>query len=300
MRALLASRNAVAGLVILACFALLALLGPLLVADPTAYVGVPLSPPSAQHWLGTTGQGQDVLAQTIAGARTTLAVAFAVGFAVVLIGALVGTAAGYFGGWVDDALSLVINVFLIMPGLPLIVVVAAYLPTGTSTIAAVLVFTGWAWGARVVRAQALALRERDFVHAAVVAGEGHLRIIVAEILPNMMSLLVSSFIGATLYAIGAQVGLEFLGLGDVSAITWGTNLYWASNDAALLTGSWWTFVPTGVGIALVGMALVMINGAIDELGDPRLRRHRALDGAARRAGVRLGAATPVLRRDDRD
>jgi peptide/nickel transport system permease protein len=297
MRGLLSHRRAVVGLAILACFLVIAAFGPLFVGDPTAYVGVPLDPPSAEHWLGTTGQGQDVLAQTVAGARTTLLIGFIVGFTVIAIGALIGTAAGFFGGRVDDALSLLINVFLIMPGLPLIVVIAAYLPAGPVTIAFVLIFTGWAWGARVIRSQTLSLRGRDFVAAARVSGESSLRIVVFEILPNMSSLLVSSFIGATIYAIGAQVGLEFLGLGDVSQVTWGTNLYWASNDAALLTGSWWTFVPTGACVALVGFALAMVNGAIDEIGNPRLRAEPRFDRALQRAGLRPGGATPVLRRD---
>lgn len=127
--------------------------------------------------------------------------------------------------------------------MPLAIVIAAYLPSGPFTVALVLVVTGWAWNARVLRAQALALRRADFVAAAIVAGELDIRILMAEILPNMMSVLVAQVIGSTVYAIGAQVGLEFLGLGDVSRVTWGTMLYWAQNDSALLTGSWWTFVP---------------------------------------------------------
>jgi len=269
---LLRHTSARIGLGILAVFAVVVAVGPWLVGDPTAYVGLPLEPPSAAHWLGTTGQGQDVLAQTVVGARTTLLVGFVVGFVVVLIGGVIGTAAGYFGGLVDDLLSLVINVFLIMPGLPLIVVIAAYMPAGATTIGIVLIVTGWAWGARVIRSQALSLRDREFTAAAIVSGESHLRIIAWEILPNMGSLLVSSFIGATVYSIGAQVGLEFLGLGDGSQVTWGTNLYWASNDAALLTGSWWTFVPTGLCIALVGFGLTLVNRAIDEIANPRLRQ----------------------------
>ncbi|MCA9639793.1 MAG: ABC transporter permease, partial [Myxococcales bacterium] len=215
-------------------------------------------------------------------------------FGVVAIGAVVGTAAGFFGGFIDDALSLLINVFLIMPGLPLMVVIAAYLPPGPVTIAWVLIFTGWAWGARVIRSQTLALRNKDFVSAAIVCGEHPLRIILWEILPNQSGLLVSSFIGATIYAIGAQVGLEFLGLGDVSQVTWGTNLYWASNDAALLTGSWWTFVPTGLCVALVGLALGLLNNAIDELSNPRLKRENAYERRMREAGVTSGGATAVL------
>jgi peptide/nickel transport system permease protein len=275
MRGLLQHRRAVVGLAILGAFVVIALIGALFVGDASAPVALPLSPPSWEHPFGTTGQGQDVLAQTVAGAGTSLAIGFTVGLAQVAIGALIGTAAGYFGGWVDDVLTTFTNVFLVMPGLPLMVIIAAYFPAGATTIALVLIITGWAWSARVIRAQALALRNKDFVQAAIVGGESHLRVIVAELMPNMISLLASACIGATLYAIGAEVALEFLGLGDVSQVTWGSNLYWASNDSALLTGSWWTFVPTGTCVALVGLALAMVNGAIDEVGNPRLADHRA-------------------------
>jgi peptide/nickel transport system permease protein len=287
------SPKALAGLAILGFFAVAALLAPLLFDDPTAPVGLPLMPPSWSHWLGTTGQGQDVLAQTLFGARTSLLVGFVVGFSVVAIGALIGGIAGYAGGRIDELLGFLVNVFLIMPGLPLMVVIAAYLPTGPVTIAVALVLTGWAWTARVIRAQTLALRERDFVLAAVLAGESSWRILVMEILPNMSSLLVSCFIGATLYAIGAEVGLEFVGLGDVGQVTWGSNLYWASNDAALLTRSWWTFVPTGFSIALVGFSLGLLNHAIDEHSNPRLRTHKLFDSHARARDAERSADAPT-------
>ena len=211
---------------------------------------------------------------------------FGTGLLVVLLGALIGGAAGYFGGRVDDLLSLLINVFLVMPGLPLMVVLAAWLPAGPLTMMGVMVLTGWSWNARVLRSQVLTLRRKDFVAAAVVSGEPAWRVIVVEILPNMASLLGSSFIGATVYAIGAQVGLEFLGLGDLSIVTWGTNLYWASNDAALLTGSWWTFIPTGLGIALTGFSLTLVNFGIDEVTNPRLAATRDTAGPP--------VSTPVL------
>jgi len=296
IRALWRHRRARIGVGVLGAFALIAAFGPLLVGDPSAPVAIPLSPPSAEHWFGTTGQGQDVLAQTIAGARTSLLIGFIVGLAQVAIGGLIGTAAGYFRGWADDALSMLVNVFLIMPGLPLMVIIAAYLPAGSTTIALVLIVTGWAWSARVIRAQTLSLREKDFVMAATVSGESHFRIVAFEIMPNMTSLLASAFIGATIYAIGAEVALEFLGLGDVSHVTWGTNLYWASNDSALLTGAWWTYVPTGTCVALVGFALAMINNAIDELGNPRLQSQKAFAAELQQHGVEAGVSTPVLRR----
>jgi len=297
-RQLLRNKKATVGLVIVALFVVLALVAPLLVRDPTAFLAVPLAPPSAEYWLGTTGQGQDVFAQTLYGARTSLWVGFAVGFAVIVIGTGVGLAAGYFGGYVDDVLTTLINVFLIMPGLPLAVVLAAYLPAGPLTLAFVLIVTSWSWHARVVRAQTLSLRHKDFVNAAIVGGESHARIMFLEILPNMTSLIASGFIGATVYAIGAQVGLEFLGLGDVGVVTWGTNLYWAANNQALLTESWWTIVPTGLAIALVGFSLVMINFAIDEVTNPRLKAESSWAKTLKAAEIAPGFSTPVIRSRD--
>jgi peptide/nickel transport system permease protein len=294
MDAIRRDRKASVGALILLLFALLAVAGPLLVGDPTALLAVPLQPPSAAHWLGTTGQGQDVLAQTVVGTRVSLAIGFGVGILVVLVGSMVGVVAGYFGGRVDGMLSLLFNVFLVIPALPLAIVLAAYLPSGPLTVATVLVFTGWAWNARVVRGQTLSLRRRDFVLASVVSGESSLRIITREILPNMTSLLVAQVIGSSVYAIGALVGLEFLGLGDVSSVTWGTNLYWASNDSALLTGAWWTYVPTGVCVALVGFGLVMLNSGFDEITNPRLQMERAWRGYLAAAGQPATRSTPVV------
>jgi peptide/nickel transport system permease protein len=288
--ALLRDRRAALGAALLALFGLLAALGPALVGE---FVARPFTPPSAAHWLGTTGRGQDVLAQTVAGARPTLATGLVVGLGVVLLGLAVGATAGYLGGRVDDLLSLLINVSLVIPGLPLLVVVGAYLSAGPATIALVLVLTGWAWTARVLRAQTMALSAREFVAAAVVSGEGRLRILAVEILPNMLPLIASCFVGAVLYAIAAQVGLEFIGLGDVDRITWGTALYWARNDAALITDSWWVFVPAGACVGLVGVALALVNGTLDELAHPRLRLPGAYHRRVSRV-VRADLPTPVV------
>ena len=287
-------KKAAIGAAILAVFAFLAIFGPLLVGDPGELVGVPLQSPSVEHWLGTNGQGQDMLAQVVVGTRSSLVIGFSVGIFVVLIGALVGVSAGYFGKRVDAFLSLLFNVFLVLPGLPLAIVIAAYLPSSPFTLAMVLIVTGWAWNARVIRAQTLALRKRDFVSAAVVAGESNWRIITQEILPTMTSLLVSQVIGSTIYAIGAQVGLEFLGLGDLSGYTWGTVLYWAQNDSALLTGAWWTFAPVGLCVALVGFALTMLNSGFDELTNPRLQLERVWRKHLKQEGVDASRSTPVV------
>jgi peptide/nickel transport system permease protein len=292
LRRLLSQKKSVWGFSILLLFIVMAILGPLFTQDPKAFLGTPLQPPGAEYLLGTTGQGQDVWAQMIVGARHSLFSALAIGAATTLIGVLLGLAAAFWGGVVDEVISLFTNVFLVIPGLPLAIVVAAYLPSGQITIALVLIATGWAWNARVFRAQALSLRQRDFISAAIVGGESSLRLMFFEILPNMAPLLLSTFLGAVIYALGAQVGLEFLGLGDISAITWGTNLYWASNDAALMTESWWTFVPTGLCIALVGFSLALLNFAIDEIADPRLQVQKVW---RRRVGRSEPGLTPVVR-----
>lgn len=294
LRPLFTNRKALAGLGLVGTFLLMAVVGPWIVGDPLEFVGKPHEAPSWQHWFGTTGQGQDVFRQTIVGARPTLAVGFIAGAAVVGLGALIGGIAGFFGGRADDALSLLTNVSLLMPGLPLMVVLAAFLPPGPVTITIVLVVTGWAWNARVLRSQVMALRGRDFVAAAIVAGESPLRIVAVEILPNLGSLLTSAFMGACIYSIGAQVGLEFLGLGDVGAVTWGTALYWAANDAALLTGAWWTFAPAGLCVALVGFGLTLINFGIDEISNPRLAAHSAWQALVDEPE---DGVTPVVRRD---
>lgn len=290
--------RATMGLLILAGFGLLALLGPELTPhDPRAFLDMPNQPPNAQFWLGTTGDGKDVFSQTLAGTRQTLLIGFGTGGIVVLLGAVIGTLGGYFGGWLDEVLSLLTNVFLVLPGLPLAVLIAGYLPPSPWTITLALTVTGWAWHARVARAQALSLRHRDFVLAAQLLGETHLRIITREILPNMRAVLFADFVRATIFAIGAQVGLEFLGLGDVTRVSWGTNLYWAANNGAILTGAWWTILPTGACIALVGFALALVNSGLDEYSNPRLRSERRWRRVLAKQKMSPFDATPVLHDD---
>ena len=274
VRGVLSNKKAVLGTYLVGFFIFISIFGQLFTKDPTAFLSTPLLPPSTDYWFGTNGQGQDVFAQTIAGSRQTLFVGFTTGFLVVIIGSLIGGVSGYYGGRIDDILSLLINIFLVMPGLPLMVILASWLPPGPLTLIGVLSLTGWAWNARVIRSQMMAFKNRDFVSAAIISGERNIRIIIVEIMPRMLSLIASSFIGATIYSIGAQVALEFLGLGDVSTITWGNNLYWASNDLALLTGSWWTFVPTGLSVAIISFSLTLINFGIDEVTNPRLISER--------------------------
>jgi len=300
VRAIFRSRKATIGLIIMAFFALVAIFAPVLApGDPTDFVARPHLAPSRAHPFGTAGKGEDVLDQTIWGARLPLQIGFLVGGLTTIIGVVVGMSAGYFRGRVDDVLSVVMNVFLIVPALPLLVTLAAFLGGGSlGYFLLVLTVTGWAWPARIFRSQTLSLREKDFVSAARVSGENGPRIILREILPNMTSIVAASMFGSALYAIGAQAGLEFLGLGDPSSVTWGTNLYWAGNNAGLLTGAWWTFVPAGACIALVAFSCALVNYGIDEVTNPRLRAQREIANGIKGHAVRISGlrATPILKR----
>ncbi|VXC08135.1 ABC transporter permease [Arthrobacter sp. 8AJ] len=269
------NKKAMTGMAIMLVFIVLALAAPMLFpGDPSRITGMASLEPDGEHWLGTTAKGQDVLALTVHGARSSLFVGLTVGFASTFVGILVGLASAYFGKFVDETLSLLTNVFLLLPGLPLLVILAAFLPPGLGTVILVLTVTGWAGSARVLRSQALSIRSKDFVAAAVVSGERAGRIMFREILPNMASIVMGTLLACVIYGIGAQAGLEFLGLGDVSTVSWGNNLFWAGNEGALLTGSWWVFVPSGLCIALVAFALALINYAVDEVTNPRLRKIR--------------------------
>jgi peptide/nickel transport system permease protein len=270
---LFSNRFALIGSIVLAIIVLSAVFAPLITPwDPSAMADMPSLSPSPTHWFGTNHQGQDIFAQVVYGARLSLTIGACVGVFGVALAALVGMVAGYAGGWVDEVLSVVMNVFLVIPQLPLLIVAGAYLPIkGGLGMIVILTITGWAWGARVLRAQTMSLRNRDFVQAAYVSGESTWRIVFFEILPNMISLLVSSFIFTFIGAILAEAGLEFLGFGDINTISWGTILYWAQQSSALLTGEWWHFVFPGLAIALTITSLVFINYGIDVISNPRLR-----------------------------
>jgi peptide/nickel transport system permease protein len=290
--------KAVIGFGLLAVFVLMAIIGPLVAPyDPTAIGPDVLAPPSAAHLLGTTQTGQDVLSQLLVGARATLLVGFVAGAIATMLAVIVGVSAGYYAGTGGELLSLLSNVFLVIPVLPLLVVLTAFLPgAGSLVIAVVISVTAWAWGARVLRAQTLSLRKQDFVQAARAAGERGWRIILFEILPNELAIVASSFLFTVVVAILTDAGLIFLGLGSTSQWSWGLILYWAQNNEALTVGAWWWFVPPGVCIALTGTALVLINFGIDELINPSLRA-AGLSRKHSRAMTTEQGLTPVRRRE---
>ncbi len=289
------------GVAILGLFILIAIVGPSVAPfDPsatTAGQALPLGPTST-HLLGTTATGQDVLSQLLTGTRSTVVLGLLTGAIATLLSVLVGTSAGFLGGLADEGLSLVANIFLVLPALPLLVVILGYLPhSGQLPTAIILSALGWPWGARVIRAQTLSLRRRDFVAAAREVGESRWRIIVFELLPNEIGLIAASFVGTVLYAILTSVALAFIGVADVSTWSYGTMLYWAQSGNAVQLGAWWWYVPPGVCAALLGTSLVLLNFGLDELGNPRLRAAAKELRVGRRVW-RPSDPTPVIRDEE--
>jgi peptide/nickel transport system permease protein len=276
-RLLLTNPKSCFGIVVFGGMVLAALLAPVLAQNPPdEIVALPGQPPNKDFWFGTTDQGYDVFAQVVWGARISLAVGAAAALISTVIAATLGMLAAYAGGLVDDVINTMTNVFLVIPALPLLIVVYSFLPArGPLTMVLILGLTTWAVEARILRSQALTLRNRDFVEAAKVSGEGTWRIVFGEIMPNMVSRIAAGFLLVFYLSIIFAAGLEFLGFGDVNKITWGTTLYWAQNNSSVLQGAWWHFVFPGVALALAVAALVFINFGVDELANPRLRRRKA-------------------------
>ncbi|GAA1449168.1 ABC transporter permease [Leifsonia poae] len=273
------------GIGICAFFAVLAVIAPFLVPNPNQSSPVGLQPPSAEHWFGTTNIGQDVLGQVIAGTTGSVVIGVVAGAITVLLSMIFGIGGAFLGGIWDNLSSLVSNVFLVIPGLPLLIIVTDYVESrDIIVISVVIALVSWAGAARVLRAQTLSVRSRDYVDAARVASESNWRIMLREILPNLMPIIASQFVFGALGAILAEAGLSFLGLGAPGGKSWGSILFFAQNAQAITLGAWWWFVPPGLCIAILGAALGLINFSIDERINPRLRT-AAIVKHARRKGA---------------
>jgi peptide/nickel transport system permease protein len=271
----LRSRRLLTGACIVIFFAGVAIIGPFFVGDPLAFSHAEWQSPSAAHWLGTTQLGQDVLAQVVTGAGATLEIGAGAGLLATVISIVIGIGGGYAGGIADETLSLLSNVVLVIPALPLIIVIASFVhASGIWPTVAVIAFVSWAASARVLRAQTLSVRNREYVLAAKAGGEPGWRIVFFEILPNELPIIVSQFIFSMIFAILTQAGLAFLGLASPDQLTWGTILYYAQNDGAMASGAWWWFVPPGLCIAVLGMGLALVNFSLDEILNPRLRVYK--------------------------
>jgi peptide/nickel transport system permease protein len=277
LRLLLRNPKSRGGLIVLALMVLVAIFGPLIAThDPNAFSLLDAKQsPSLHHLFGTTDQGTDIFSQVVLGTRGSLKLGALAAVIAVTLATVLGILAAYAGGWLDEGINFLTNVFLVIPTIPLLVVISAYLPDrGAVTMILVLGLTLWAFEARILRAQALSLRNRDFVLAAKVAGESTWRIVFGELVPNMISRIAAGFVLVFYVALLTEAGLEFLGFGDMAATSWGVTLYWAQVNSAVLQGEWWPFFFPGAALALTVAALVFILAGIDEVSNPRLRVER--------------------------
>ncbi|MDP9262460.1 MAG: ABC transporter permease [Actinomycetota bacterium] len=272
---LLRSPKGRVGLGIVLGMVLLGLLAPLLVPASKATEFSLLDArqaPSLHHIFGTSDQGTDVFAQVAWGARRSLLLGAAAGLIATILATTLGVFAAYVGGIVDEILNLLTNVFFVIPTIPLLIDVTAFLHTRSMlTMILVIACTLWAFEARILRAQALTLKNRDFVLAAKVAGESTRRIVFGELMPNMISRIAAAFVLVFYIAILVSAGLEFLGFGDLQKPSWGVALYWATVNSSVLQGEWWAFVFPGLAIGLTVLGLTLVLAGIDEVSNPRLR-----------------------------
>ncbi|SHI72718.1 Dipeptide transport system permease protein DppC [Vibrio aerogenes CECT 7868] len=221
--------------------------------NPDKRVARPHVAPNAEYILGTTRSGRDVYSQVIYGARKSLTVAVSAGIIAMSLAVFIGVSSGYLGGKTDERLNFLTNVFLVFPQLPLLIVLAAFLGQVSSLVITLLLgVTSWPWGARVIRSQTMAIRHKEFIISAEVMGESKIRIILAEILPNLTSIVFGGFLGTVIYAMGAEAGLGILGLGDATEVSWGSMLYWAQTSSSLYTGAWWEMLVPALALAMTG------------------------------------------------
>jgi peptide/nickel transport system permease protein len=289
LRAAFRSPRLVAGTSIVGFFVLLAIFGPLFFSNPNALSNTQLAGPSLKHLLGTTQIGQDVFAQLVVSARNSLLIGVGAGLLATVVSIVVGISGGYAGGIIDEALYLFSNVVLVIPTLPLVIIIIADVKSsGLVPLIVIIAFTSWAAAARVLRAQTLSVRNREYVLAARACGERAWRIVFVEIMPNELPIIVSNFIFGVIFAILTQAALAFIGLGDPTLLTWGNMLSLAYDNQALSVGAWWWLIPPGLCIALLGMGLALINFSLDQLLNPRLRVYRPARVRRVRAQVSQG------------
>jgi peptide/nickel transport system permease protein len=275
-----------AGIVFFGGMVVLALIAPL-IADRSSATDFNLlatrQAPSWHHLFGTTDQGSDVWSQVVWGARRSLLLGAAAGALATVVATVLGVFAAYAGGIVDEIVAVITNVFFIIPTIPLLIDITAFLHTrGLTVMMLVIACTLWAFEARILRGQALTLKNRDFIQAAKVAGESTWRIVFGELLPNMISRIAAAFVLVFYIAILVDAGLEFLGLGDNSKPSWGVALYWATVNSSVLQGEWWSFLFPGLAIGVTVLGLTLLLHGIDEVSNPRLR---GIAGARRRLGL---------------
>jgi peptide/nickel transport system permease protein len=274
---LLRNRKSRWGLAMVGFMVIIAVIAPLIsVAHPNDFdLYAARQAPSWNHLFGTTDQGSDIFSQVVMGARRSLLLGAAAGALATAVAAILGITAAYMGGLVDEGVNFLTNVFLTIPPIPLLVVISGYLASRSmGTMIVVIAAVLWAFEARILRGQALQLKSRDFILAAKASGESTRRIVVGELMPNMISRIAAAFVLVFYIALLTDAGLEFLGLGDMTKTSWGVTLYWAQVNSTVLQGEWWPFFFPGAALAFTVLGLVLLLAGIDEVSNPRLRTER--------------------------
>ncbi len=272
-RALSGSRQGWLGLIILVSLLFGALMAPWLSPyAPSERVARPFQPPSRHHLLGTNDIGQDILSEIIWGSRASLGTGVVTALAATTVGTAVGIAAGYYGGWVDGLFMRIVDLFLVIPFLPLMILLAAYAGPSFHHLMLVMVFLMWARPARIIRSQVLTLKSWTYVESARAAGARAGYIMRYHILPGVLSLVVAQLVMTASLAILIEASLSFLGLGDPVQKSWGSILFYAHSRSAFLTGAWvWWILPPGLLITLTVMGFALTGFALDTVLNPRLR-----------------------------
>ena len=243
---------------------------------PNAYLFAKSLPPNDVNILGTTGYGQDVFSQLIAGAAPTLLVAFSVGLLGTLISLAVGILSGFSGKKVNSIINAVVNIFLVVPGVLLIMLFGTYFlgihrNLGYLSTIIILIVTGWAFGARTFRSITLSISKREYVLSSILIGESRVSIIFRQITRAIMPVVVSNFFFTAMYGTMGLTFVEYLGVGNLEQVNWGTMLYWAINNEAYLTGQWWWILPPSIMISFLMFAFILLNFGLDEIANPSLR-----------------------------
>jgi peptide/nickel transport system permease protein len=266
VRLIASTKIGFAGLVITVGFIGVALLAPWIAPySPTASSGPNYASPSWQHILGTDDIGEDLLSQLIWGARGSLLIGISAGAIATILGVGIGLFAGYYAGRSDEALMRFTDVVLVLPLLPLLIVVASIFPASVIVVIAVIGMLSWPQMARVIRSQTLTLKERPFVDASRLSGMGDFEIMTRVLVPNMLPLVVLYGVFAAVTAVVVESGLDFIGLGSVTNLSWGIMLYFSLSRNALLIGSWWWFLPPGAMIALLGVGFIFLGHGVESI-----------------------------------
>jgi peptide/nickel transport system permease protein len=248
--------------------------------DPDKAVRVTLDTiyarPSSQHWWGTDDAGKDVLSNFIYGSRVSLIVGFFASLISIGIGGLLGMLAGYSGGRIDKWIGGITNIFLVIPDLPLAIVLVALLGPNLLNIILVIGILGWTGTARLVRSQALSVKERKFVLRAKALGAGHLHIIRRHILPHVLPLMIANGVLVISLAILNESSLSFLGLSDPTKLSWGQMLNFAFTRGAMSAGAWWALVVPGFGIVWLVLGCTLLGHGLEHVLNPRLESHHLM------------------------